>query len=368
MFVTLHKNFIRRPPLEMKIIEPTDDIVLFGKTYRMYHDDWKHHVHLKCTNYCDAKCDFCIERPSRYQNDNPDRFMDSARRLIKQLKDQGHFRTLSVTGGEPTEFPRLQEIVDLANEVKPTLFSINSNGRRMNSAIAEGTFHGWLDLSKHAINDSNVMHRCYNVYPKDIQEFKRRQPGAKVRIQCVLGVNNGLYSLDEISDFIWHFAPVADNFSFRSLIVDDEEGEVPQLFWDLRDSLFDAGCCKEQSIQDYYVYEVYGRNGVEITVSWANMHLLRRFNETHQDENFLEEIIVHPDGMITGSWNKRTLVIHDGSPDHIMDGDEYDDGCYFAPDAKCRKCQWYGNGCRHGRGPNQDPFAPRVSDGCSSGC
>ena len=41
----------------------------------------------------------------------------------------------------------------------------------------------------------------------------------------------------------------------------------------------------------------------------TNVNTKQNYNET-QKNNFLEEIIVHPDGMVTGSWNKKTLVIH----------------------------------------------------------
>jgi len=309
MFVYLTKDFIRDPVLEMKITEKTDDILLFGKHYRMYSDEWKHHVHLKCTNKCDANCRFCIEHGSKNDFEDSDRFLKNSRELIRQLKEQEYFRTLSVTGGEPTIFPKIQEIVDLANEFRPTLFSINSNGRLMNSAIRENSFNGWFDLSKHSIDDRRIFLRDVVVGKDDILEFKRRQPNGKVRIQCVLGLSDGLKTIDDIFEFIDHYRGVADNFSFRSLIIETRHGEVPSLFKEFRDMLFDGKCMVEQSIQDYYVYEVFERDGVNITVSWSNMAMLKRYNETHRDLNFLEEIIVHPDGMITGSWNKETLII-----------------------------------------------------------
>lgn len=309
MFIQLTKDFIRDPILEMKITEPTDDIVLFGKHYRMYSDEWKHHIHLKCTNLCDAKCKFCIEHDSKQDSENPQKFLENARSLISQMKQNGHFRTLSVTGGEPTLFPYLQNIVDMANEFHPTLFSINSNGRRMNEAIEENTFSGWFDLSKHSTDDRNIFCRDMSIERDDILKFKNRQPNGHVRIQCVLGLDNGLQTIDDVFQFIDHYKDVADNFSFRSLIVETDHDKIPSLFRNLRNKLFDEKCIVEQSIQDYYVYEVYERNGVNITLSWSNMLMLKQYNEQHQDLNFLEEIIVHPDGMITGSWNKKTLII-----------------------------------------------------------
>lgn len=333
MFKILNKeNALREPILEMSITEPTDEIILFGKTYRMYKDDWKHHVHFKCTNYCDANCDFCIERPAYGDDENSQDFMASAKSVIRQLHNQGHFRTLSVTGGEPTCFPRLKEIIELANYYKPTLFSINSNGALMNK-IPFGTLNGWFNLSKHAIDDQDIFKRSRNIDVDEILKFKILQPRAKVRIQCVLGVNGGLKTIDEIEQFIKHYKYVANDFSFRSLIIDGENEKVSDLFMEFRNQMFDAGCLVEQAIQDYYVYENYIWCNKPITMSWSNMDMLRKYNETHNNDNFLEEIIVHPDGMVTGSWNKKTLIIHNPNTP-----------------SKCSTCCWHNNGCRYKNG------------------
>ena len=309
MFKVITENFLECPKLEMDITEPTDDIILFGKHYRMYKDDWKHHVHLKCTNKCDANCAFCIEQESKTDRENSAAFLDSARAVVSQLKEQSHFKTLSVTGGEPTIFPYLQEVIDLASESNPLLFSINSNGAAMNTAIKENTFNGWFNLSKHSIDDKHIFRRTKNIGAREIREFKKRQPEGKVRLQCVLGMKNGINSVEGCLDFIDIYRGEANDYSFRSLIVDTAHGAVPDIFWEFRKFLFDGKFIVEQTIQDYYVYEIYEYDGVRITLSWSNMYLLQKYNET-QTNNFLEEIIVHPDGMVTGSWNKKTLVIH----------------------------------------------------------
>jgi hypothetical protein len=106
------------------------------------------------------------------------------------------------------------------------------------------------------------------------------------------------------------FNDVVDDFSFRSLIIEDCDGEMSDLFRTVRQNLFKGKWCVQQVIQDYYVYEDFKVPNVKpITISWSNMALLRKYNETHKDNNFLEEIIVHPDGAVTGSWNKQTLII-----------------------------------------------------------
>ena len=309
MFKTLTSNFMEDPVLEMNVIEPTDEIQLWGKTYRMYKDEWKHHVHLKCYNLCDANCPFCIERVSRHDANEPLTFLKSTEELLQQLHDQKQLYTVSITGGEPTMFPQIDRLIEVANRFPLKLFSMNTNGRFLDKITVP--FKGWANISKHNIHDQNVMRRDWEVTPKFLRFMRCKQPQLNIRFQCVLGVEGGLQSIKDITRFMSVFQDVVDDFSFRSLIIENADGEVPELFKKFRKWLFDAGWCVEQTIQDYYVYEVFHPPGHKpITISWSNMGLLQRYNETH-NSNFLEEIIVHPDGMITGSWNRKTLVIHD---------------------------------------------------------
>ena len=354
MFVTLTKDFMVDPKLDMDVdLEgKTDKFTLFGKEYQMYSDDWKHHVHLKCTNRCDADCAFCIERASRDDDEDAKAFLVSARDVIDQLKRQNMFRTLSVTGGEPTLFPMIQEVVDMAAESGTTLFSMNSNGAKMLD-LRPGSLDGWLNLSKHDVVDTDVFRRTRLIGPPHIRMFKAMQPKARVRVQCVIGTSPRMLTTDDILDFIGYFRRSADDFSFRSLIVENEWNNIPPLFTAFRKMLFDDHCCIEQTVQDYYVYETFERDGVKITLSWSNMYLLRRFNETHEDMNFLEEIIVHPDGKVTGSWNKKTLVIHE--PERPAAKAEHK--------SKCESCKWRHNGCRYEASGCGTP----PSAGCGSG-
>ena len=311
MFVTNTSNFIDNPVLEMDINCPTDEVELFGKKYRMHKDEWKKHIHLKCTNKCDARCSFCIERDSCRDPEDSFMFLESANELLRQMNDQRQLKTVSITGGEPTIFSRINDTIQTVYQYPVKLFSMNTNGRNVYAGLRKGIFRGWINISKHAIHDSLIFARQFEVSPDTLWSIRRCQPMANIRLQCVLGAKNGLETMKDIWDFIRHYNDYTDDFSFRSMIVDKDGDYVPQLFWDFRKFLFDSGWCIEQTIQDYYVYEVFRPTGgtKQITISWSNMNLLRKYNESH-DDNFLEEIIVHPDGIISGSWNKKSLVIY----------------------------------------------------------
>lgn len=309
--ITDKEEFIQNPILEMNEEEikraKTDDIVLYGKHYRMYANDWKHHVHIKCTDRCDADCKFCIERSERNNPQNIDNMLLSTSIVLEELANQGHLKTVSITGGEPTIFPRLEELINIIDSYDLVLFSINTNGRFLNKIPSSYT--GWVNISKHGINDASVFNRSFNITTDIVSDFKKKHPFTKVRFQCVLGTNENMKTLGNIIDFILEFKDVVDDFSFRNLIIESNEDEINKTLFDFRNILFNNGEFVEQVIQDYYVYETYKMFGTLITLSWSNMAKLKEYNESN-NSNFLEEIIVHPDGVVAGSWNKKSLVIH----------------------------------------------------------
>lgn len=309
--ITTKEDFIENPILEMNIQEiensQTDDIILYDKTFRMYSDEWKHHVHIKCTDRCDSNCNFCIEKSERNNPQNENNLITSTKDLLEQLSRQGQLKTVSITGGEPTVFKRIGDLIDIIGSFDLLLFSINTNGR--NLEVIPRDFKGWLDISKHAVDDREVFKRDYNIDCSKLKLFKETHPNTSIRFQCVLGVSNEMKTIQDILNYIETFRLYVDDFSFRNLIINNDEGKIDDLLLEFRKLLFESGGFVEQVIQDYYVYEVYNFLGTTVTLSWSNMKELKNYNETHSS-NFLEEIIVHPDGMITGSWNKKSLIIH----------------------------------------------------------
>lgn len=324
--ITKKEDMILEPKLEMNheqiISSQTDDIVLYGKKFKMYSDEWKHHLHIKCTDVCDASCKFCIEKSARNNRQNPKAVLESAKEVLDQLQEQGMLRTVSITGGEPTMFPYIGELIDLIQSYPVTLFSINTNGRYLEKI--PNNFKGAIDLSKHKLDDSEVFGRNFRVNQVMIKEFKDTHPNATVRVQCVLGqgiFGVGLTKEEVIGYYVKTFMGLlkdyVDDFSFRELIIESQYMKRSKSFGDLRRYLIEYGEFVEQVIQDYYVYETYRLKdiGKPITISWSNMYELKSYNEGHEDEGFLEEIIVHPDGMVAGSWNKKSLILKEGSKD-----------------------------------------------------
>ena len=64
----------------------------------------------------------------------------------------------------------------------------------------------------------------------------------------------------------------------------------------------------EQTIQDYYIYEIYELDGNRITISFSDMALLKNL-ESREPDNLLREIIIHPDGLVSGSWYRDKKIL-----------------------------------------------------------
>lgn len=70
---------------------------------------------------------------------------------------------------------------------------------------------------------------------------------------------------------------IVNDFSFRDLIVENDDDEISGLMLAFRDMLFKQGEFVEQCIRDYYVYETYRMFGTSIMLSWSNMKKLRDY-------------------------------------------------------------------------------------------
>ena len=105
----------------------------------------------------------------------------------------------------------------------------------------------------------------------------------------------------------------ANDFSFRRLMqVNDEFGLDYVVnndeYFNILNHAFTNWNFKEQTIQDYYVYEIYNYNGKDVTFSYSDMKMVREIEKTEDDKVF-REFICHPTGTISGSWKKDCKIL-----------------------------------------------------------
>lgn len=105
----------------------------------------------------------------------------------------------------------------------------------------------------------------------------------------------------------------ADDLSFRKLMKLGEQTGIEyddkeDLYNQILEYAFNHFELIEQTIQDYYVYEIWKYNDTYITFSYSNMKMLSEV-EKIEDNAVCREFIIHPDGTIAGSWDKNMKVI-----------------------------------------------------------
>ena len=295
------KKYSFSPILESREELYSTEISLFGKTFRIMDDYWMKHIHVKITDKCDAHCPFCIEKGSSIKEDKDILFANLSR-LLEQMSLQGHLTTVSITGGEPSLCQYTGEVVDLIKSYD-TFLNINTNFHQTISSVSDAD---WINISRHTLgNDGYTGIRALDT--KNLLEYKRQHPRSKARLQCVLH-EKGLKDVGDILAFIENYQNMVDDFSFRRLINTTESRNDNDLFQKFKHYLYNNASFVEQVLKDYYVYETWNLNGNMITLSHSNMALLKKL-EQQEDDSVLREIIVHPDGLVSGSWYRDKKII-----------------------------------------------------------
>lgn len=273
---------------------------LFGKTWYIMDDYWMKHVHIKITDRCNAACPFCIERNSHIE-ENRNVFLRNVRQLLDEMDEQGHLATVSITGGEPSICRHTGEVIDMVRS-HGCFLNINTN---FTNFIDRSLQPSWLNISCHTLGEDQYCH-LPELQKEKIRTYRELNPDTKIRIQCVLH-EKGLKDIDEMLRFMDYYKDAVDDFSFRRLITLDTppKDDLLQCF---KHHLYDHGELLEQVLKDYYVYESWNLDGALITLSHSNMGLLKQMEETEPD-NLLREIVVHPDGLISGSWYRNRKII-----------------------------------------------------------
>lgn len=293
------ENYLFNPVLETDIISYNTPVNLFGNEWLIMDDYWMKHVHLKITDKCNAKCPFCIEKNSNVP-EKREHFIENVAQLLKELNAQNHLTTVSITGGEPSICSYTNDVVNLVKGYNCFL-NINTNGYKIIESIEDPD---WINISCHVLGKDDYCK--LELDPNLIYQYRLLHPSTKIRIQCVLH-DHGLKDIKSIMKFIKFYKNDVDDFSFRRLISLDKVNNN-DLFQQFKFYLFDNAKLVEQVLKDYYVYETWDLNGSFITLSHSNMGLLKSM-EANEPDNLLREIVVHPDGLISGSWYRDKKII-----------------------------------------------------------
>ena len=284
---------------------------LFGNEILVEKNEWLWHLHLKLTNACNAKCKFCVEQNSKC-GENARRYIEQVDKMLAEMEREGILFSVSLTGGEPLLFKEFSSLCSVLRKHDIKFLTMNTNGTYLKSHLEEidGLFD-FIDISRHSISDirNNEIFGTEVPTIKDLKDIKNALKSTKVRIQCVM---YDVKTVNELLEFVNTFR-FADDISFRRLMkLPEKYGVVYETEDDLYNQILEYAFNNfelvEQTIQDYYVYEIWNYDGIDITFSYSNMNMLNNV-ESIEDNRVCREFIIHPNGIISGSWDFNNKVI-----------------------------------------------------------
>lgn len=287
------------------------EISLFGHKVLVEDNEWMWHLHLKLTNACNGKCFFCVEQNSKCI-EQAEIYIQHVDEMLSEMENAGILYSVSLTGGEPLLFSHFEELCDILKRHDIKFLTMNTNATYLEKTLhLVDALFDFVDISRHAIDDE-VNRQIFGAKVPtryDLMRIKSKLKSTKMRIQCVLCEE---CSPEYVEKFVDAFR-FADNLSFRKLMT---LGESYGIKYDAKDSdyfnileyAFNRYELIEQTIQDYYVYEIWDFNGIEVTFSYSNMEMLLDV-ESKESESVCREFIIHPNGTVSGSWDFNNKVL-----------------------------------------------------------
>lgn len=286
--------------------------------------------------YCNANCKFCIAQ-MRYQNAHAvyeqhgitdiDKYLSRLNEVLSFIRK--YDPSISITGGEPTIFPHLTEILKLVDHYKFRKRTITTNGSGLLSIQDGDTIlnnlikYNWdhLNISRASYDDTLNQHiMCFNEDEqyctiemiKDILSIANASPKLKHRISCLL-LKESVNSVEEIKKYIDFYQKLgANNFIFRELMDYDEtainKDKIEYCLANkirLNDIWADFKKYPEfvpyLNILGYYYYvEIYKYRNMTIASESAN--LVQQKCEKEKNSNVIYEVVFHDNGNLNASW------------------------------------------------------------------
>jgi molybdenum cofactor biosynthesis enzyme MoaA len=298
---------------------------------------------------CNARCAFCVEelRPASrgvaldvqktIEADDARYFpaLDATLQALRPLAP-----SVSVTGGEPSQDPRLPRILRTLQRHGARKRTVTTNGSGLLDAregrplvdwiAATGVAH--LNVSRAHWDDRvNARLMRYRASPgaAALREIvaRARRGGTRVRLSCVL-VANAVDGMDHVLAYL-DFAARAgvDNVIFRQLMKTDPATVVPNFVTRYSDrrrvdmvpllaaiSARPEFAFRRQVMGYYYYVEAWRYRDMDVVFEGADLARLEATKATMP--GVVQELIFHPDARLASTWQPWDGVL--GPPEGLF--------------------------------------------------
>ncbi len=284
---------------------------------------------------CNARCAFCVEelRPaSRGRNlaaqratlDDDELYFARLEEALRVTHDLGP--SVSVTGGEPSQDPRLPRILRTLKARGARKRTLTTNGSGLLQEREGCRVLDWL-------LDTGIQHlNISRAHPKDAENARlmgfseaptakelalvsdeARRRGSRVRLSCVL-VRGAIDDLAGMVRYLDYAAALGvDNVVFRRLMGVDRATTAPSsvvTFSDRKrvalDPLLealsaDARFTFQRQIVGYYYYvEVFRYGAIDVVLEEADLAQLEASKRA--SPGLVHELVFHPNGHLASTW------------------------------------------------------------------
>lgn len=268
---------------------------------------------------CQARCPFCVEPHSRQQA-TADEWLQSFRTLLCQELPEV-FRTLTVSGGEPTLSPAFEEVLRI-------LIPLRSSGRLLRTVLTtNGTHEGLssrldligdafthVNISRHAVRDEVNRAVFKSDQVPSTQELaglisKLNRRGIPVNLNCVYSLKHAFGKKIKADDGFSLRTAAKDFISFAKAV-----GASSVVFrLDHREPSFERATFLEEAFNDYKtVHEaqckschVIGKfiRGLPVNFKRSSYEPI----ELHPAYE-LYEMVLHSDGCLWRDWSRKYMI------------------------------------------------------------
>lgn len=283
---------------------------------------------------CPARCQFCLfVRTAGAVPDCSDETMADRVRAVLRAFPGVNF-SISITGGEPLLVEsRVRAILDaIQAETTPDRvrwIGFGTSGIKIPVYLNEyPKFHFDVHLSRHHYerDAQEAVFGLRNI--RTAAEFRRSLDAhVNIRLTCNL-IRGGVDSVPEIRRYLeWAAGTGITAVTFRELnkIAGDARMYPQQYIQDyvtyygdrivpletlLRDVERDAAFAfVSQDVRPFIYHERWAYRGVDVTFRRVDEEQLVNYNASFND---IDEIVLHPDGLVTGCWDRSNKILDFG--------------------------------------------------------
>lgn len=275
--------------------------------------DYYFNLYIKITDYCNAKCPFCINQSSKPKKEEID--LNKLEIVLRELDSKKLLNRISITGGEPFLYiDRLNKIINKIFEVVPkACVTINTNGINFDKIkqIDKLSQLEGIHISRHHYDDkiNNDIFKVKTATNKEIKElYDSMANDHLIRLNCLL-IDGYIDSKDKVKEFLEYARKIGVfRVGFVSLMpgndyCKDHFINYNDIFKDLDEQFF-----KTFHYYDSNICEC--SNGLYIASNGKVVEYYARMTK-ELDCDYMRQLVYTPSNELSLGFNKRKITIPD---------------------------------------------------------